>query len=43
MAQNIRWKMEMQENEMDLSDSIRELISDLEDLRTFVDNSDSIK
>ena len=43
MAQNIRWQMELQENEMDLSDSIRELIADLEDLRTFVDNSDSIK
>ena len=43
MAQNIRWQMEMQENEMDLSDSIRELIDDLEDLRSFVDNSDSIK
>ena len=43
MAQNIRWQMELQENELDLSDSIRELIADLEDLRTFVDNSDSIK
>ena len=43
MVQNIRWQMEMQENEMDLSDSIRELIADLEDLQSFVDNSDSIK
>ena len=42
MAQNIRWQMEMQENEMDLSDSIRELIADLEDLQTYIDNSDSI-
>ena len=43
MAQNIRWQMEMQENEMDLSDSIRELIADLEDLQTYIDNSDSIQ
>lgn len=42
MAQNIRWQMEMQENEMDLSDSIRDLIADLEDLQTYIDNSDSI-
>lgn len=37
MAQNIRWQMEMQENEMDLSDSIRELIVDLKDLQSLID------
>lgn len=37
MAQNIRWQMEMQENELDLSDSIRELIADLEDLQSLID------
>ena len=37
MAQNIRWQMEMQENEMDLSDSIRELIADLKDLQSLID------
>lgn len=37
MAQNIRWQMEMQENEMDLSASIRELIADLEDLQALID------
>ena len=37
MTQNIRWQMELQENELDLSDSIRELISDLEDLRSLID------
>ena len=37
MAQNIRWQMEMQENELDLSDSIRELIADLEDALTLMD------
>ena len=37
MAQNIRWQMEMQENEMNLSDSIRELIADLEDLQSLID------
>ena len=42
MAQNIRHQMEIQENEMDLSDSIRELIADLEDLQTYIDNNDSI-
>ena len=42
MAQNIRRQTEIQENEMDLSDSIRELIADLEDLQTYIDNSDSI-
>ena len=37
MAQNIRRQMEMQENELDLSDSIRELIADLEDLQSLID------
>ena len=37
MVQNIRWQMEMQENEMDLSDSIRELIVDLKDLQSLID------
>ena len=37
MAQNIRWQMEMQENELDLSDSIRDLIADLEDLQSLID------
>lgn len=36
MAQNIRRQMEMQENELDLSDSIRELIADLEDLQLLI-------
>lgn len=36
MAQNIRRQMELQENEMDLSDSIRELIADLEDLQLLI-------
>ena len=36
MAQNIRRQMEMQEIELDLSDSIRELIADLEDLQLLI-------
>ena len=36
MAQNIRWQMELQENELDLSDSIRELVADLEDLQLLI-------
>lgn len=36
MTQNIRWQMELQENELDLSDSIRELIADLEDLQLLI-------
>ena len=36
MAQNIRRQMELQENELDLSDSIRELIADLEDLQLLI-------
>ena len=35
-CKNIRWSVEMQEKKLDLSDGIRELIADLEDLQSLI-------